>query len=228
MKVIVFDTETNGLVKNKEATVFQTDLWPHILQLSYIVYDTEKQQVIAYSDELIKVDAEHVLITPENQAIHGISMTDCQARGIPIKDALTAFNNHLLVCEMFVGHNVSFDKNIMMVECIRHGLIHRFKNHATGKPRLEYCTMRKSTALCALPLPPRADGTVAPYFKFPKLIELYQKCFQETPGGLHNAMVDVLACLRCFVFLYSGSSSIDLHKTDCPVFHELFQKYCAK
>ena len=228
MKIIVFDTETTGLVLDKSVTVFQTELWPHILQLSYIVYDTEKQQVVAYSDELLKVDADKVIISPENQAIHGISMADCQSRGISIKEALTAFNTHLTDCAMFVGHNVAFDKHMVMVECIRHGLMHRFKNHATGKARLEYCTMRKGTAFCAMPLPPRPDGSAATYYKFPKLVELYQRCFQETPGGLHNAMVDVLACLRCFVFLYSGEAAADLHKTACPVFQELFQKYCAK
>jgi len=35
--------------------------------------------------------------------------------------------------------------------------------------------------------------------KPPKLIELYRILFHETPDNLHNSMVDVLVCARCFL-----------------------------
>ena len=38
MKVLVFDTETTGLPKGKNPSIYKTELWPHIIQLSYIVY----------------------------------------------------------------------------------------------------------------------------------------------------------------------------------------------
>lgn len=37
------------------------------------------------------------------------------------------------------------------------------------------------------------------YKKFPKLTELYFCLFQSHPENLHNALVDTLVCLRCFL-----------------------------
>ena len=34
--------------------------------------------------------------------------------------------------------------------------------------------------------------------KFPKLIELYKKLFNEVPNNLHNSLNDVLVCFRCY------------------------------
>ena len=40
MHVLIFDTETTGLPE-PDATIFQHNKWPHIIQLSYISYNTE-------------------------------------------------------------------------------------------------------------------------------------------------------------------------------------------
>ena len=40
--------------------------------------------------------------------------------------------------------------------------------------------------------------------KWPRLVELYESLFQEKPSGLHNSMVDVLVCLRCYVKMRHG------------------------
>ena len=34
--------------------------------------------------------------------------------------------------------------------------------------------------------------------KYPKLMELHKHLFNTIPDGLHNSMVDVLVCLRCY------------------------------
>jgi hypothetical protein len=39
------------------------------------------------------------------------------------------------------------------------------------------------------------------YKKFPKLSELHQHLFGYVPENLHNALIDVLVCLRCFLKL---------------------------
>lgn len=79
-----------------------------------------------------------------------------------------------------------------------------------------FCTMMNTIDLCgiAYPSPPVSSlpvvspesPTVAqkkPYsrFKFPKLIELYCILFDPDtqPKDLHNSIVDVLVCLRCFL-----------------------------
>ena len=46
MKILVFDTETNGLPKSKFESIFNTDNFPFIMQVSYILYDIEKLSII--------------------------------------------------------------------------------------------------------------------------------------------------------------------------------------
>jgi DNA polymerase III epsilon subunit-like protein len=36
-------------------------------------------------------------------------------------------------------------------------------------------------------------------YKFPKLNELHQKLFESVPENLHNSLIDVIVCLRCFL-----------------------------
>ena len=41
MRVLVFDTETTGLPKTKILNKYMLELWPYIVQLSYIIYDID-------------------------------------------------------------------------------------------------------------------------------------------------------------------------------------------
>ena len=50
--------------------------------------------------------------------------------------------------------------------------------------------------------------------KPPKLVELYEKLFNETPSGLHNSMIDVFVCLRCY-FMIVGN--IDICKSNTRI-----------
>jgi len=87
-----------------------------------------------------------------------------------------------------------------------------------------YCTMMATIDLCGLPhaktapvLPPppsmtnvfeNPTTTVPPIKakqwpnrrpKFPRLSELHQVLFGNVPENLHNSLIDVLVCLRCFL-----------------------------
>lgn len=82
-----------------------------------------------------------------------------------------------------------------------------------------YCTMHASIDLCSIMAmtQPKMIASVsydssgvpvvvqkpasAPrqYKKFPKLSELHQKLFGSVPENLHNSIVDVFVCLRCFL-----------------------------
>ena len=53
MKVLVFDTETNGLPKNNFESIFNTDNFPFIMQISYILYDSENLSIIKVGNEYI-------------------------------------------------------------------------------------------------------------------------------------------------------------------------------
>ena len=56
MKVIVFDTETTGLPTERNPSITQPWKWPHIVQISYVLYDTESRKMLACQDHIIKVN----------------------------------------------------------------------------------------------------------------------------------------------------------------------------
>jgi len=195
MKVLVFDTETTGLPTEKNPSIVETQKWPYIVQLSYLYYDTETRTTIDCRDYIIRIPA-GVIISPESIAIHKITPEISDDEGVGIKAVLDKFNACLQDCDVVVGHNISFDKRLVMVESIRH----KMKQHFTtmGVRKAEYCTMKKNVDVCKIPVTSK-EGDI--YFKYPKLSELHEHLFNTVPKGLHNAMTDVLACLRCYVQL---------------------------
>lgn len=193
MKVLVFDTETTGLPTERNASIMDCHKWPHIVQLSYILFDTDSREILSMRDDLIKIPLD-VEITPGSEAIHHISRVMCEANGICIADALNYFNKKLGLADIIIGHNIAFDKQLLMVECMRANIRQRFTIHGLRKE--EYCTMKKGTDICQI-VKTNANGTT--YFKYPTLSELHLKLFAEEPQGVHNAFIDVLICLRCYL-----------------------------
>ena len=117
MKIIVFDTETTGLPEGRNPSICETKKWPHIVQLSYILYDTEERRVLMYNDDIIRI-SDDVKISEESSSLHGITRSMCKRKGISIRDALDNFNKTLIQAEYAVGHNISFDKRVIMVESL--------------------------------------------------------------------------------------------------------------
>jgi DNA polymerase III epsilon subunit-like protein len=72
MNVLVFDTETTGLPKSKIINPDTLHLWPHIVQLSFVIYDICTNTIVEAKDYIIKVD-KSVIIDEESTKIHGIT-----------------------------------------------------------------------------------------------------------------------------------------------------------
>jgi DNA polymerase III epsilon subunit-like protein len=197
MKVLVFDTETSGLPE-KAASIYDKSKWPYIIQLSYILYDMSNNSALI-KNNYIKIDND-VIITPESFNIHHISREILNSQGINIVPALKEFNECLKRCDIVVGHNISFDKRLIFVECLRHNVKQYFtqfiNNQKINKP--EFCTMKNTTQFCKLE---RLSKTNQVYNKMPKLSELYVLLFpnEPLPIDLHNSLVDVAMTLRCYV-----------------------------
>ena len=49
MKILVFDTESTGLPE-KDASIYDFDKWPHIIQISAILYDLSTNQTVIYDN----------------------------------------------------------------------------------------------------------------------------------------------------------------------------------
>ena len=188
MKILVFDCETTGLPIDYKGSIYNSDNWPFIVQLSFILFDCEKLKVLTKKDLIIKVDN----IPPSSTTIHGITQEYSNEHGILIKDALDEFNKLAKKANRLVAHNLQFDKKMIIVESIRNKQASVFL-----EKRNEYCTMKTSVQLCKIERQFK-DGTK--YFKYPTLTELHMHLFNKEPTGQHNALYDILICLRCYFY----------------------------
>ena len=202
MRTLVFDSETTGLSKTQIISPSTIHLWPHVVQFSYIVFDTESNKIVKIKDSIIKVP-DGFTITEENAKIHGITTEISLAKGIDLLPVLEEFFTDFDSVDHIVGHNVSFDINMIKAELqrlIMNSSDKKLEDYLTtiNTSTKFYCTMQETIDLCAIEM---KDKYGRPYKKFPKLVELYQKMFDVTPKNLHNSLNDVIVCLRCFIKL---------------------------
>ena len=94
MKVLVFDTETSGLPKERNPSIYDTDKWPHVMQVSFIIYNTETGELEDTYDAYIKLNP-WVIVDPVSEGIHGITREIMDKKGISIQDALIRLRDAL-------------------------------------------------------------------------------------------------------------------------------------
>ena len=139
--------------------------------------------MIRHEDYLILPDG--FTIPFDSEKIHGISTALAENQGTPLAEVLNKFHTALNEVEFVVGHNVSFDRNIMGAEYLRSGLEDVFEQKAV----IDTCT-EETARLCQI------SGGRGGKFKLPTLSELYYFLFQERFEDAHNATADVEATTR--------------------------------
>ena len=225
--IIVFDTETTGLPKSKIINNETLHLWPHVVQFSYVMYNVGQMKLEKIVDKVVNIPS-NIIMPEEAINLHKITNEQAQQSNITIQSVLNEFiediscNNVIAI----VGHNISFDINMLKIELLR--LINNddvmeksiFKKmfYEINYTNKTFCTMKKSIDLCQIPAR-RKDGTV--YYKYPKLVELYKKLFEEEePQNLHNSLNDVLVTLRCY---YKLVYKDDLYEQDNSTFRLVYK-----
>ena len=184
---LIFDTETTGLPKRWDAPLTDSENWPRCIQIAWQIHDASGE-LIAHEDHLIQPDG--FTIPFDSEQVHGISTALAEKQGVPLEEVLAKFNAALATVQFVVGHNVSFDRNIMGAEFLRTGKTDVLE----GKPIIDTCT-EETASLCQLP------GGRGGKFKLPTLTELYQFLFDESFAEAHNATADVEATSRAFLEL---------------------------
>src|SRR5690554_7659193 len=116
---LIFDTETTGLPRNFKAPVSDTDNWPRCIQIAWQLHD-ETGALIEHQDYLIKPEGYNIPFDAER--IHGISTELALKEGVDLDLVLERFNIALSKAKFVVGHNVSFDLNVMGCEFHRQSL----------------------------------------------------------------------------------------------------------
>ena len=75
MRIIVIDTETTGLPTTRGNVINDVEelkKWPYIIQLSFIVFDTNKNKICHEHDFIISIP-DNVKISSRSIELHGIS-----------------------------------------------------------------------------------------------------------------------------------------------------------
>lgn len=178
---LFFDTETTGLPRDWQAPQATLDNWPRLVQLAWLLTDKNGQEVKSVS-QIIK--PEGFAIPAAAAAVHGISTERALEEGVQLNSALKKFAWAVDMAKILVAHNMSFDEKIMGAELLRK----KYKHKLFERPKI--CTMQSSMDFCQL------ENEFG--YKWPKLIELHQKLFDEEFDNAHDALADVRACARCF------------------------------
>lgn len=198
-RVMVFDVETTGLLPKNRSGVPLSD-FPHILQISFVIFDTQYWRVVKSVDLYINVPPT-VEISEKITELTGITREKCD-KGVPIEKAMQEFYQEYVLCDIFVAHNIQFDREMIRIEMERCFII-TLPHYAQvfndeimkQQEKSTLCTMRVGRNICKI----EKTGKNGVYYKNPKLVELYEHLFGMTPLGLHSSLVDTYVCLRCFV-----------------------------
>lgn len=181
---LIFDTETTGLPKNKQAPLTDFDNWPRVVQIAWQLHDSSGKLI---SNENLIVKPEGFTIPYNAEKVHGISTQRALDEGSPLDEVLDRFAEDLHKAEVIIGHNIiDFDIKVVGSEYLRIGK----ENEIAKNQPLD--TQLETTEFCAIP------GGRGGKFKWPSLLELHKKLFGEGFGDAHDAAYDVAANARCF------------------------------
>ena len=195
---IILDTETSGLPTGigygrfpsyRKLSDYDT---ARIVSIAWIV--SRGDQVVQQAYYVVKPDG--FLISPESQAIHGISQEDAERDGIPITEVFAELIPLLESCASIVAHNVAFDSNVIMSELFRYNYENTLE---ILKNKNFICTMKKGKEIMN-------------YYKKPRLEELYQFLYNEPISNAHNAQFDTYYCYLCFIKMFPAEPGVFFFK----------------
>jgi len=171
--MIIFDTETTGLIKSLDL--------PDRVQPRIIEFYACKAEIPNGGERLAIVDELEFVADPgepldeEITKITGLAQADVAGKG-PFSGHLRELQQFFLGEELVVGHNVTYDLDMLFLE------------------------LRRIEAVTKFPWPPRRLDTVEATEHFEgkrlKLIDLHKRLFDEGFEA-HRAKSDVMATFRC-------------------------------
>lgn len=182
--ICFFDTETTGIPERNAQWDVDYMTFPHVVQLAWVFGTREENHIIR---------PDGWTIPDETIEIHGITNEYAQEHGEPFAAVVDKFIQDCADAELICGHNIYFDVSIVKANILRElgreyydamgadAALFKGKRIDTMRPTMQWVDARN------------AAGRV----KFPRLSELYAKCFNGETFNAHNALDDVKACARC-------------------------------
>ncbi len=188
---LIFDVETTGLPKDYKKPYTDTNNWPRLVQLAWKLCDRDGK-TIEIGKYIIKPNG--FMIPKEAIKIHDIDNAIAMKDGFPLPSVIGGFQSALSKADFLVGHNLSYDFNVVASEMHRLHMVDSLKLLSSKK---QICIMKISKDYCRLP---SERG-----YKYPTLEELVYFLFEKRPVKLHEAGIDVEVTAMCFFeFLKRG------------------------
>ena len=187
MDVILFDTETTGLLKPNAAPLSQQ---PYITEIFMLRVTQEGKQVVSSGQTVYSTLVKPPIPIPA-EVIEITGITDDMVKDAPaFADIYPELARFCLGAERWVAHNLAFDKGMLLAEL---GRVSKRANFPW--PLEDFCTVENSMHLSKKL---RNDGTP----KYMKLTELHELATGKPHDqGAHRAQADVLALMRCYRWL---------------------------
>lgn len=189
---LFIDTETTGLPLNNNLPYTDLKNWPYLVQVALIIED-DNYGILAKRNIILKPNGYTI---PESATkIHGISNERAVKNGEDRDKVISFLDLALYKSDIIIGHNVSFDLNVIKSEIIRTKGIENalFKK----KKHIVIDTMKMGRNICKIPNLSFHTRLSLPN-KYPKLDELYYKLFNKHFNNQHDVMADVQAVYDCY------------------------------
>ena len=197
MLVLIFDTESTGLVRS---TSYSDVNNPYLASIAMLLYDTDANRIVSSLNTTIHPAG--WVMPPEAEAVNGLSTQYLCDTGVPSQAVIPLFMTLASKANLVVGHNVEFDIKIMSAALWRHitaehgdSFAHEvITKHWLTKPT--FCTMKESKDEVQVL---NKSGRL----KYPKLTETYKHFFGKDLDRAHSANADAVATLEIYLALTS-------------------------
>lgn len=177
--MLFLDTETSGLPKKWGKKYTDNDNWPHVLQLAWIIFDEEQNEVKRTNKYIYEP---LIPISPASEQIHGLTPPFLMKHGEKKKEVLRKLSHDIKKYKpQIVGHFLSFDLQVLAAEFYRSNL--PFPFDGTNY----FCTLLHSKR----------------YVRNPNMVHLplsllHESLFSEIPENMHNAEKDAEITAKCY------------------------------
>ena len=185
-RILFLNTETTGLPgKNiKNITEDNINKWPNLVTLHYKIgtYDNENKKIIIDKSNYLLIKPDKYKISEEAVNIHHITTKYATENGIEIKDVLSTLFDDIKLnkIKIIIGHNISFDLNILNAEFIRNKIEYNFEKFKI----IDIMTFHHK-------------------FDYLKLDDLHIKLFDRQFKKSHPRKSNINIIIKCFDYLYT-------------------------
>ena len=186
--VLFFDTETTGIPPKYAKWDIDFKDFPHVVQLAW-VYGCREESHIIRPDGWV--------IPEETVEVHGITTEYALEHGEPFAGVVDMFIQDCHDAGLICGHNIYFDTSVIKANILRE--LGREYYYANDVEQALHKTKRIDTMKATNNW---VDArTASGMKKWPKLCELYSRCFPGETFPAHDALEDTKAVARCLPVL---------------------------